>query len=788
MRKFFTLFVSILFLTDVASAQQDALKVNVIKPVYFDVSPPLRELSKMEIKEDRSWKEGYVKNPSNYFNDGLKASSDAHLLDPNIQRAFGLNNADTTIQSFDGVPSNNTLVPPDTDGDVGPNHYISMVNCRYSIYTKTGTKLIGPTNNSNIWSGMPNNSNDGDGIVLYDEVADRWLISQFSLPNYPNGPFFEMVAVSKTPDPTGEWYRYQYQFSYMPDYPKLSVWHDGYYMTSNRFSATTTIGLGVGVYVMDRTKMIAGNASATIQEFTLANNGPWAMLPADCDGPFPSDTTPCYFMYTKNSSPKAIIYEFKTDWINPANTSFTKVAELAVNSYNWSLGDGIPQKGTSIKLDPMSNSGRIMFRLAFRKMNGYFAMVANGTVNVGSNVAGIRWYEFRKTLGSQWSVYQQGTYAPDNNCRWMGGIAMDSAGNIAIAYSISSADMYPSIRYAGRLAGDPLNTITIQEAGIINGGGSQTNNWQLPSRWGDYSALNVDPDQTTFWYTQEYYTSTSPTNWKSRIASFSFMNMFTVNASASPEVICLGSSSQLDANATGGSGSYTYNWTSNPPGFTSTQKSPSVAPLVTTTYYCAANDGSQTKTDSIKVTVNTAPVVNAGDDETYCWWVPAFPIIGSASGYDHIKWTSAGDGHFSNDTLAVTIYYPGSGDHAFGSVVLSLTGYPLAPCTESVTDQATIIFDPCTGIQEQTEETLSFSIQPNPTTGNVIFHFTGLKNKAAHLSISDLKGQTMHQEKLSSSDTRLIRALDVSKYSSGVYIVKVESGNEVKTDRLVIQK
>jgi len=784
MRQIFSLFTVIILFTNLAFAQQGNHKAVVIKPVYFDVSPPLSEMSKKMVPVDRSWKDGYVINPSNHHHE-MKGPEDAYLLDPNIQRAFGLTQTDTTIQNFAGVPSQNLYIPPDTDGDVGLNHYISMVNCRFAVYSKTGSLMLGPLNNSTIWSGMPNNDNDGDPIVLFDEVANRWFISQFSL-NWPSGPCFMMVAVSTTADPTGTWNRYQYPFSYiMPDYPKISIWHDGYYLTCNRFQMpNATSSLGVGVYAMDRTKMIAADPNASIQGFTLTS-GPWAMLPADCDGPFPADTTPCYFMYTKSNPPRAIVYEFKTNWTAPTSSTFTKVVELPVNAYTYFNGSNtIPQKGTSVKVDAMSGSGRIMFRLAFRKFSDHFSMVANGTVNAGSNIAGIRWYEFRKTAGAQWSVYQQGTYAPDSKYRWMGGIAMDSAGNIALGYSISSADMYPSIRYTGRMAADPLNTMTIAESGIMNGSGSQTD---ASGRWGDYSAMNVDPDQTTFWYTQEYYTNLSPTNWKTRIASFSFLNALSVQATADPNPICLGGSSQLDVDATGGSGTYTYSWTSNPPGFTSTLKDPTVAPVVSTTYICAVNDGSQTKTGSVLLVVNTTPVVNAGEDALYCWHVPAFPVVGTASDYDSVKWTTPGDGHFLNPGAVATIYYPGSGDHANTFVNLTLTAYPAAPCPDAVSDDVTITFDPCTGIQEQTTDALGITIQPNPGNEKIVISFTGLKSKSTSLIISDLKGQLICQDQLSTPTSTFARSMDVSKYPKGIYMVKVENGKETKTERLIVQ-
>jgi hypothetical protein len=186
-----------------------------------------------------------------------------------------------------------------------------------------------------------------------------------------------------------------------------------------------------------------------------------------------------------------------------------------------------------------------MYRLQFRKFNDHWSMLCNHSVNTSSNVAGVRWYELRKTTGA-WTVYQQSTYAPsDNNCRWMGSIAMDTAGNIALGYSVSSSNMYPSIRYTGRLKADPLNQMTINEQTIMDGGGCQTS---TSHRWGDYSSMTVDPaSPTTFWFTSEYYSTTSSSNWQTRVASFTFENIFSSFATSNPESLCAGDSSQLNA-------------------------------------------------------------------------------------------------------------------------------------------------------------------------------------------------------------------------------------------------
>jgi PKD repeat protein len=508
--------------SNIASGQVTTYKPSLVaQPIYFDISPPLRDMAlSPPRKVDHTWKDGVVKNFFDVRKDRKKEIFKAGYIDPVIQDFAGMAPLDTTLQNFDGNANASGAVPPDTHGDVGPNHYFQVVNLSYAIYNKSGTILLGPALNSTIFSGLPNNVNDGDAVVLYDEQADRWLFSQFSLPSYPNGPFYQMIAVSQTPDPTGSWYRWEYSFTDMPDYPKFGVWPDGYYMSCNRFTAGAGNWNGIGAVAYNRTAMLAGNASPQMVMFTLsASNEAYSILPADCDGPFPPSGTPNYFMYMYDASPYHLgIYEFHVDWVTAANSTFSNYQGLTVNTFNSTLA-GIPQPGTTTQLDPITD--RLMYRLQYRKFSDHASMVCNHTVNAGSSVAGIRWYELRKTTGS-WSVYQQATYSPNSTGRWMGSIAMDTSGNIAMGYSVSSSSVYPSIRYTGRLSADGLNQMTFTEKGIINGGGSQTGTWSGRSRWGDYSALSTDPSQPgKFWYTQEYYSSTSTSGWKTRIASFS---------------------------------------------------------------------------------------------------------------------------------------------------------------------------------------------------------------------------------------------------------------------------
>jgi len=311
---------------------QNNISGPIVKtPVYFDVSPPLRDMVKKAPKKaDNSWKDGIVQNrykvkpPANGQEPG-------GFADPGLQRLNSKFITDTTIVNFDGTGNNEGYVPPDTHGDVGPNHYFQVVNCHFSIYSKTGSLIMGNVLNSTIWNGMANNYNDGDAVVLYDEQADRWLFAQFSLGSMGNGPYYENIAISQTGDPTGSWYRCQYQFTQMPDYPKFGVWPDGYYMSAHLFTSTF---YGCAAVVFDRTKMLAGNTGATMQMFTTSSsNEAYGWLPSDCDGPFPTGNPPNYFIYPYYGSPDNLgIWELHVDWTTLANSTLSNFTTLTMNA------------------------------------------------------------------------------------------------------------------------------------------------------------------------------------------------------------------------------------------------------------------------------------------------------------------------------------------------------------------------------------------------------------------------------------------------------------------------
>jgi hypothetical protein len=454
----------------------------------------------------------------------------------------------TPTLNFEGVPFTGVR-PPDTVGDVGPDHYIQMVNGSEGtpviIFDKTGAVLAGPFYLDSLWPGGDNcASGYGDPIVLYDTLADRWLLSEFASTGH-----HLCVYVSQTPDPvTGGWYGYDFQTPNFPDYPKYAVWPDAYYVSSNESLPA--------VYALDRSQMLTGGP-ATFQRFTAPSlqGFPFqALTPSDLDGASPPPVgAPNYFMRHRDDevhNPGSNdpnhdfleVWEFQVDFDNPGNSTFTQALDIAVTEFDSHLCGLVsfycfPQPGTSTTLDPLREV--VMWRLQYRNFGDYETLVGNLVTDVdGTDHGGIRWFELRQTEGSPWDLFQEGTYAPDAAHRWMGSIAMDGSGNLALGYSVSDAfSIYPSIRYVGRLASDPIGTMPQGEYTIIDGSG-----FQSPStRWGDYSAMSVDPaDDCTFWYTNEYLPPSG--NWQTRIATFRFLECgnpdFTLEASPDTHEVC----------------------------------------------------------------------------------------------------------------------------------------------------------------------------------------------------------------------------------------------------------
>jgi hypothetical protein len=555
----------------------DGLETYVCKALYFDISPPLRDMAKASstVVKRKEFKE--VENEVNPKYEKFGRHPFMLPEDPVWQKQGGSYFPETQgpIQNFEGTANLDGVMPPDTQGDVSLNNYVQVINSRLTVWTKTGTLVLSGTSLSTIWTGIPApwaGTNNGDPVVLWDQVAQRWIISQFSL---PTGNYAELVAISQTSDPTGSWYRYIFQFNtQMPDYPKLGVWPDGYYLSFNQFTNGSSYS-GTGACALQRDKMLVGDQTAAMIYKSQGTNSsdPWAMLPSDWDGSnTPSSGEPDYFMYFDDWSSTTTqylkIWSFHVDWATTSNSTFAQTFQLATAAFNSTIcsddisgrGRCIPEPGgtgTSYMLEDLAD--RLMFRNQYRNFGTYETMVDCHSVNAGNGVAGCRWYELRN-YGSGWGIYQQGTYSPDATYRWMPSVAMNGNGDIALGFSLSnSSNVYPSIHYTGRLSTDPLGQMTATEQNIINGTGSQ--NYAQYGRWGDYSCMTVDPsDDQTFWFTDEYVQTTGGWTWQTRVASLKFNNQPAVFTNTATNVTPTGATLNGTINPNGLASTSHFEW------------------------------------------------------------------------------------------------------------------------------------------------------------------------------------------------------------------------------------
>jgi hypothetical protein len=429
--------------------------------------------------------------------------------DPALQSARSFATGEFLL-AFEAHPPGNSN-PPDTVGTVGPNHYISMVNSsRFAIWDKSGNNLVPPISVNSLWSGgsSPCEDGDGDPIVVYDTLADRWVIQEFEF----TGNTF-CIYVSQGPDPVSDgWYSYAFSAPNFPDYPQYGVWPDAYYVS-------TFESPNLGIYAFDRMAMLSGQP-ATFQRFEVSQlNGSsprvTRILPSDFDGTIlpPFTNQPNVFMRSVHSTQDSSnpvtrleLFEYSVDWATPLNSTFTLTQSIEPEPFallpcSPGVRDCIPQPNTTNKIDALFN--RSMRQLHYRATNNSTeSMVINQVVDAGNGIAGIRWWEiFRDSSvngpGPAWTLKQDSTYSPDNTSRFMGAMAINGEGDIALGYSASSETEAPSIRVTARRGADALNQMTMNEITLVEGAGILTSS----QRWGDYTSMDVDPsDEKVFWY------------------------------------------------------------------------------------------------------------------------------------------------------------------------------------------------------------------------------------------------------------------------------------------------
>jgi Abnormal spindle-like microcephaly-assoc'd, ASPM-SPD-2-Hydin len=498
----------------------------VIHEVKHDTGPLLREIAPL-LPEYSMPSEHEIED---YPNPNHRWKAEYRAADPLLQKPEdSLAQASPNyLLEFDGLGSGDKFfcdcMPPDNDGAPGIDQYTQYLNTFYAVYDKSGDTLLGPLAGNSFWKGFGGpceTDDDGDPIIRFDAMAQRWVVSQFAI---DSSPFYECVAVSQTSDATGAFYRYAFSFSDYPDYPKLSVWPDAYYLTFNNFNSSVTTYLGANACAVDRNAMLAGNA-ATIVCFQQ-DSSQFGELPADLDGPTPPATgTPNFVMELDPSgSANLDMFAFHVDFVTPTNSTFTGPTLIPVAPFTPLCpteyrGRCVRQPTTgSDKLESLGD--RLMYRLVYRNFGDHTVLLTTHSVEAAGARGGVRWYEIHNPETGP-ALYQSGTYEPDTQYRWMPAIAMDGNQDIAIGYTRSgtSAGQYPSLVYTGRTPVDPLGLLEA-ESTLKTGLGSQTGGGD---RWGDYSSLTIDPvDDCTFWFTEEYLPQDGELNWNTAIGTFTF--------------------------------------------------------------------------------------------------------------------------------------------------------------------------------------------------------------------------------------------------------------------------
>jgi hypothetical protein len=699
---------------------------TVRRDVHHDVSPPLSEMIK------------YAPPPSL----AMRPVEPMRLIplppglsvleeDPVRQTSTAPPPTPPVIQSFEGLGNGQygftvTGAPPDTEGTVGATQYVQWVNTSFAVFNKSNGALVaGPTAGNTLWSGFGGgcqNNNDGDPIVLYDKAAQRWVFSQFSV---STTPFLQCIAVSTTSDATGTYNRYSFQYSDFDDYPKMGVWPDAYYETFNMFNGNTFVGADACAY--NRAAMLAGSTATQVCFQQGSSVG--GLLPSDLDGSTaPPAGSPNYMVYfgTNNLN----LFKFHVDFNNTANSTFSGPTVIPVAAFSPLCGGGtcVPQPSTSQQLDSLAD--RLMYRLAYRNLGSHESLVVNHSVVAGSG-GGVRWYEVQNPGGTP-VLAQQSTFAPDSSYRWMGSIAMDQSGDMALGYSISNgSSVFPSVAFTGRVPTDPASTMET-EVNIVSGSGSQVGGSPPLTRWGDYSAMQIDPvDDCTFWFTEEYMKTTGSFNWNTRIANFKFPSCggtatpdFTIGANPSSLTVTQGSSGSSTITITslnGFNSATTLSASGLPSGVTAAFSTNPVTPpangSATSTLTLTASGSATTGTVTVTVT-GTSGSTTHSTTITLTVNAAATPDFTIGANPSSVTITQGGNG---TSTITVTSV------NGFNSATtLSATGLPSGVTAAFSTNPVT---PPANG---SATSTLTLTAAAGATTGSATVTVTGTSGSLVH--------------------------------------------------------
>jgi hypothetical protein len=797
----FTFIFTFLF-TDSAVAQKDYTPI-VKKSIFFGKSKAIRDATVVLPGIETEMKEVEA-NPYPIYDYDKSQIIPEKLIPENVQTHFGNSHSKGPILNFEGVDNVNGVWPADPNGDVGSNHYVQSVNNSTAIWDKSGNLIYGPVDNKSFFDAFPgpwNNLFWSDPVFIYDEQDDRWVFTSMSL-NQSQSLFYEMIAVSVSPDPMGEYYCYAYQFEELNDYPKMSAWPNGYYITYNMFESATTFLHSI-VTAVDKESMLVGDSVATMIQFTIAtpalNVNRWSPLTADFNGTLLPENTGCQIVlpeYKIAGFPWEVninFFELQPDWVDPENSTFDSLTQINVEGAFPFFGADAPQPGNFHDVEAVNFY--MMYPLTYRNFDDYEVMVGCQTMYNGEQHF-IRWYEFRKDT-SDWYIYQSGNYMPDEASRYVPSISMNGQGDIAMVFTKSSLEIYPSICFTGRKSGDSLGLMTINELEIYRGL-NYANNYgsQGRNRWGDYASMMVDPvNDSTFWFTSMYpKTVASAGNWSTRIAALNLSESISAPYTyAGPDTTICGYSPFLTQGIasdysflkweTSGDGSFSHKnelQTNYLRGNGDLENGQATLSLTANGY-----ENGNMISDSMILYFNKFPEANAGPDDTICI-MESYTCKGEVYFSQEFYWTSSGSGTFNDSTLLDAIYIPAMADTALEEVILTLHAEPLYPCTSWDEDNLSLKIYSCLGIDEFPEK-FNLNVYPNPSSGLITVKAHHLKNQNSLIRIINFSGNTIFSGQISTTGNELEKQFDFSKLPGGIYYIHFINDDKSSTIEIVIQ-
>lgn len=530
----------------------------VVHSTYHGVSPPMRDVIDQYPPTIQEGGGDYV--VPNIFPKTGVAVPDASRADDHtfgVQRSLLGLPAPTIDLSVVGMTlgTGGNGIPPDTNGDVSENEYIQWINTSWAIFDKvTGARTSGPTAGNSFWASFPLTSrcrttNAGDPLAIWDDRAGRWLMSQFTTPAAGSNSGTQCVAISQTADPLGAYYLYEFAWPSFGDYPHIGIWNDesgsqsAYVLVTHEFNLTPVQQfLGAAFIALDREKMLTGQPATAVR---FAGNDAYGATPAHLDGSraAPAGACPTIVHYDGESS-EYLFWDLCLDWATPANSALSPVQRVAASTPFVANFTAVPQLGSSVPLDSFGT--HVMYRAsAWAYEPGApttVSLVINHAVKADEDAGAVKWVHFNmKPAGSTFdelfsddfdgaaaaglekSIVQEGAFGPDEHVRWMAGIAIDKSLNIGLGHNVGGATISPRIRTTGRTFSDPAGQMRDEQECSPPNTGSQTGSFSGRGRWGDYSSMSMDPsDECTFWFTGEYYATTSNSSWSTRICAFKF--------------------------------------------------------------------------------------------------------------------------------------------------------------------------------------------------------------------------------------------------------------------------